>query len=203
MRLLQFKQVDCEVGCGDHGRLTAFSAVNIDGRGADHFAGVSVLFDRGEATLQMQRTWASIVVETIRGVGLLLRLHNYCAWSERVYRAAGYVNHLALIDVNPVEQVFGAILVDGLFELSRSNARLQAERDLRSWLSMGHVPAFGFTPRLAEALRGGVVGVHLDREFFFGKQKLQKQRKTLRVARGRAYEFGTEFPAQVCERSFR
>src|SRR5208282_2464067 len=68
---------------------------------------------------------------------------------------------------------------------------------------MGHVPAFGFAPGLAEALSGGVVGVHLDREFFLGKQKLQKQRKALWVARGGAYEFRAEFFAQVSERSFR
>ena len=45
--------------------------------------------------------------------------------------------------------------------------------------------------------------MNLDREFFLGKQKLQQQRKALRVARGRAHEFGAEFFAQVGQRSFR
>ena len=89
--------------------------------------------------------------------------------------------------------------MDGLLELSRGNAGLQAERDLRSGLGMGHVPAFGFAPRLAKALRGGVVGMNLDRKFFLRKQKLQQQRKALRIARGRAYQFGAEFFAQICQ----
>src|ERR1035441_6579810 len=132
----------------------------------------------------MQRARASVVVETIGGVGLLLRLHYDGAWSQRMHRATGHVNHLALINIDPVEQLFRALVMDGLLELSQSNAGLQVQGDLRSRLGMGHVPAFGFAPGLAEALSGGVVGVHLDRELFLGKQKLQKQRKAPWVGRG-------------------
>src|SRR5208282_2233342 len=106
---------------------SVLAAVNGDRRGADRFAGGSALLDRGEAALQMQRAWAPIVVETIRGVGLLLRLHDDRPWSQSVHRAAGYVNHLALIDVDPVEQLFRALVMDGLLELRHRNAGLQAQ----------------------------------------------------------------------------
>src|SRR5208337_2178113 len=115
-----------------------------------HFTGGSALLDRGEAALQMQRAPASVVVETIRGVGLLLRLHDDGPRSQRMHRAAGNVNHLALIDVDPVKQLFGAPFVDALLELSARNAGLQSERNLRSRLGVGHVPAFVFAPGLAE-----------------------------------------------------
>src|ERR1022692_4327656 len=126
----------------------------------------------------MQRARASVVVETIGGVGLLLRLHYDGAWSQRMHRATSHVNHLALINIDPVEQLFRALVMDGLLELSQSNAGFQA-------------------------LSGGVVGVHLDRELFLGKQKLQKQWKAPSVGRGGAHEFGAEFFAQDSERSFR
>src|ERR1035437_3756166 len=177
--------------------MTVLAAVDTNRRGADHFAGGSALLDRGEATLQMQRARAAVVVETICCIGLLLRLHNDGPRSQRMYRAAGNVNHLALVDVDPVKQLFRALVMDALLELSARNAGLQSESDLRSGLGMGYVPAFGFAPGLAEALRGFVVGVYLDREFVRGKEKLQKQRKALWVARGRAHELGTEFFAQV------
>src|SRR5664279_244106 len=98
----------------------------------------------------MQRARASVVVEAIGGVGLLLRLHDDGAWSERVYSTASYINHLALIDIDPVEQIFGTIFLDALLELSHRNSGLQTERDLRSGLGMGYVPAFGLAPGLAE-----------------------------------------------------
>src|SRR5208282_6936350 len=103
LRYFQFEQVHREVRRSDHGRAPVLAASNGNGSGANHFAGGSTLFDRGEAPLQMQRAGASVVVETIRGVGLLLRLHDYGAGSERMHRAGSYVNHLALIDVDPVE----------------------------------------------------------------------------------------------------
>src|ERR1700675_3404961 len=106
----------------------------------------------------MQRARASVVVETIRGIRLLLRLHDDGARSKRMHRAAGNVNHFALIDVDPVEELFRALVMDALFKLSAGDAGLQSERNLRSGLGMCHVPAFGFAPRLAEALCGGVVG---------------------------------------------
>src|SRR5271169_5545640 len=145
----------------------------------------------------MERAWASVVVEAVGGVGLLLRFDDYGAWSQSVHRPAGYVDHFSLIDIDPVEQLFRALFVAGLFELSHGNAGLQSERDLRSGFSVGYVPAFGLAPGLAEALRGGVVEVHLDGEFFLREQKLQQQRKALRIARGCAYEFGSEIFAQV------
>ena len=151
----------------------------------------------------MQRTRASVVVKAVSGVGLLLRLDDYRARPQRMHRAASHVNHLALIDVDPVEQFFGAILLDGLPELPHGDAGLQTERDLRSGLSVGDVPALSFAPRIAEPLRRGVVGVNLHREFFLGKQELHQQRKALRVARGRTHQVGAEFLAQVCQRSFR
>src|SRR5258708_20308729 len=98
----------------------------------------------------MQRARASIVVETVGGVGLLLCLHNDGARSQRMHRASGYINHLALVDVDPVEQLFRALVVDALLELSARYAGLQSERDLRSCLVLGHVPPFGFPPRLPE-----------------------------------------------------
>ena len=122
---------------------------------------------------------------------------------ERMHGAAGYVNHLALVDVDPVEELFRALFMDALLELSARDSRLQSERNLRSGLGMGHVPAFGFAPRLAKALRGSVVGMHLDRQFFLRKQKLQEQRKALRIARGRSHEFGPMILAQFRERTFR
>src|SRR5271156_4581986 len=67
---------------------------------------------------------------------------------------------------------------------------------------MRHVPAFGLTPRLAEALRGSIVGVHLDGEFFRGKKKLHQQWKPQRIARGRAHQLSAELLAQICQRSF-
>src|SRR5208282_2921686 len=121
----------------------------------------------------MERTRASVVVKAIGGVGLLLRLDDYGAWSQRVHRSAGYVNHFALIDVDPVEQLFRTIFLDGLLELSHGNTGLQSKSDLRSGFGVGYVPAFGLAPGLAEALRGSVVGVHLDGKLFFGKKKLQ------------------------------
>src|SRR6266849_1797144 len=45
--------------------------------------------------------------------------------------------------------------------------------------------------------------MYLDRKFLLGKQKLQEQREALWVAGGRSCEFGTEFFAQVCQRTFR
>src|SRR5208282_6798342 len=100
----------------------------------------------------MERARAAVVVEAVGGVGLLLRLDNHRAWSQRVHRASGYVNHFALIDVDPVEQLFRSLFLDGLLELSRGNAGLQSESDLRSWFSVGVVPAFGFAPGFAETL---------------------------------------------------
>src|SRR5260370_32155721 len=45
--------------------------------------------------------------------------------------------------------------------------------------------------------------MYLDRKFLLGKQKLQEQREALWVAGGCSCEFGTEFFAQVCQRTFR
>src|SRR5882762_6583937 len=105
----------------------------------------------------MQRSRATVVVETIRGIGLLLRLHDHGARSQRMHRAGGDVNHLALVNIDPVKQLFRALVMDGLLKLSARDAGLQSERDLRSRLGMRHVPAFGLAPGLAETLRGFVV----------------------------------------------
>src|SRR5208283_4053608 len=143
--------------------------MNANRRGTNHFAGGRVLLRRGETALQMQWARTSVVVETIGGVGLLLRFHDDGAGTQSMHRTAGDVNHFSLIDVDPVEQLFGAILMDGLLELRGRHAGLQAESDLRSRFSVGYVPTFGFPPGLAKTLRSGVVGVHLDGKLLFGK----------------------------------
>jgi hypothetical protein len=79
-----------------------------------------------------------------------------------MHGAGGYVNHFALVDVDPVEQVLGGLIMDSFFELRHGDAGLQSEADLRAGLGVGHVPAFGFAPGLTEALRSSVVGVDLD-----------------------------------------
>src|ERR1700721_2296045 len=111
----------------------------------------------------MKRAGASVVVEAIRSVGLLLRLDDYNSRAECMDRSAGDVNHFALIDVNPVKQLLRAIFVYRLFELLSRHAGLQSQRNLRSGLGMSHVPAFSFAPRFAEALGGRVVRMHLNR----------------------------------------
>src|SRR5580700_7985668 len=155
----------------------------------------------------MQWAGASVVVETVGGVGLLLCLDDDRTGPEGVHGAAGNINHFTLKDINPVEKLFswavGAIVVDGLRELLARDPRLQAERNLRSGPGVGNVPTFSLTPRLAEALRGLVVGMNLHRKFFLGKQELQQQWKAPRITRGRAHEFVAKFLAQIGERALR
>src|SRR6266478_7330574 len=102
--------------------MSILTAINAYGRGSNHFAGGDALLDCGEAALQMQRARASVVVETIRGIGLLLRLHHDGARSQRVHGASCYIDHLALIHVDPIEQFFRMLFIDSLLELSACDA---------------------------------------------------------------------------------
>ena len=68
-------------------------------------------------------------------------------------RATRHVNHFAGVDVDPVQQLFRPVLVNGFFQLGCGDTRFQTQGDLRSWLGMRDVPTLGFSPRLTDALR--------------------------------------------------
>ncbi len=155
-------------------KAAILAAVDSHRRGADHFASSGALLDRGEAALEMQRARASIIVETIRRVGLLLRLHDDGARPQCMHRAASNVNHFALVDIDPVEQFLSALFMDALLEIRARDAGFQSKRDLRPGLGVRHVPAFSFAPRPAKALSRRVVRMNLYRKFLLGKQKLEQ-----------------------------
>src|SRR5215831_4901506 len=106
--------------------------------------------------MQFPRT--SVVVQSIRRVRLLLCLHDDRPWPKRMYSSASDVNHVALIYVDPVQQILGTLLVNRSFQLRRSHARLQAKSNLGARLSVSHIPALGLSPRLADTQGLLVIG---------------------------------------------
>src|SRR5580765_1971262 len=100
----------------------------------------------------MQFARTPVVIKTIRRVGLLLSFDQHRASADGMYRSARDIDHLALIDVDPVQQFFSPLFANRLLELRGSDASLQSQSDLRTGLGMGHVPALCLPPRLAETL---------------------------------------------------
>ena len=60
-------------------------------------------------------------------------------------------------------------------DLVQRYAGLEARGYLRAWLSIKSVPALGLAARLAVLVRHVVIGMHLDAEFFAGKDYLDQQ----------------------------
>src|ERR1051326_4330465 len=92
-------------------------------------------------------------------------------------RAGIDVDHVSGMDVNPVQQVLGALLFDRALHLVTSRAWLQSQSNLRAGLGRQDVPALGFAAGLAEAPRTFIVGMNLHRELLPRKQELDEQRK--------------------------
>src|SRR5580704_414715 len=90
--------------------------------------------------MQLART--TVVVQAIGRIRLLLRLHNDRAGAERVHGASGNVDHLSGKYVDPVQQLFGALLLDCLGKRLLRSSCLESQGDLSARLGMGHVPAF-------------------------------------------------------------
>src|SRR5579859_1712352 len=145
----------------------------------------------------MQFARTPVIIQAVGGVRLLLRLDDDRPRSERVHCAARDINHVARIDVDPVENFFGALLVNRFFQLRRGYTFFQAQSNLRAGLGMGDVPALRLAPRLAHAQSLRIIGVNLHRKFFVRKEKLKQQRKALRIAGRISYEFARELLGQV------
>ena len=84
-------------------------------------------------------------------------------------------------------------------ELSDGHTGFQSQCDLRSGLSMRHVPAFRLAPRLVHAAGLLVIGMNLHREFLVRKEKLQQQRKAPRIAGSVPYDLTLVFLAKVSQ----
>ena len=113
----------------------------------------------------MQFARTPVIVQAIRRVGLLLRFHDHRSRPQRVHRAAGNINHVAGKNIDPVQQFFGALLVDRLFQLLRASrpASGPAQSARPAWreprTSTRSCPRAG--PRAAACV---IVGMHLHRK---------------------------------------
>src|SRR5204862_3456086 len=112
---------------------------------------------------QVQRTGAGRGIWTVGGVGLLLGCDDYRSRAQRMHGTGRYVDHFTRLDVDPVQQLFGALVMNRLLELFAGNPRLQAESDLSTRPGVRHVPTLGLPPRLPSAAGSFIVGMHLDR----------------------------------------
>src|SRR5579863_9295878 len=98
-----------------------------------------------------------------------------------MHGSASNINHFAGEDVDPVQQLLRALLLNRLLKLRMRNSWLQTQGDLRSRLGMSYIPALGLTTRFTDAAGGFIIGMNLHRELFMGKEKFQQQRKATRI----------------------
>src|SRR5262245_20289029 len=132
----------------------------------------------------MQFAGPAIIVQTIRGVRVLLDFKNYRAGADGMDRAGIHVDQVAGVEVNPVEQLLHPDFADSAFNFSLGYSRLQPKTDLRSRRSLKYVPALRLATWFAYASSGFIVGMDLDGKLFQGKEKLEKQRKAFAIRRG-------------------
>src|SRR5258707_1902258 len=145
----------------------------------------------------MQLAGPAIIVQPIRGIRLLLSLDDHRARTQSVYGSTRNVDHVAGVDVDPIQQLFCGPCVNRLFQLSHGDARLQSQGDLRSGPGMGNVPAFRLAPWLAHAERLLVIGMNLNRKLLVREKKLEQQRKPLGIARCLTNHVTLVFVAQL------
>src|SRR5206468_12135544 len=137
----------------------------------------------------MQFARTPVVVKTVRSIRLLLSLDDNRSRAQAMHRSACNINHVSRVEVDPIQQFFGAILVNRLLKLRGGDTRLQAQSNLGTRLGMRHIPALRLSPGLSDADRLGVVGMHLDGELLVRKKKLQQKRKAFRVSCSLANQF--------------
>ena len=88
------------------------------GAGRTYFSRSNFQLHRSQSLFQMQFARTPVIIQTISCVRLLLCFDNHRARPQRMHRSAGNIDHVAGVDVDPVQQFFGAILVDRLLQLS-------------------------------------------------------------------------------------
>ena len=131
----------------------------------------------------MQLARAPVIIEAIRGIGILLRLQQHYPRANGVHCAGVHVNHLAGSHSYPIEQLFGALSRDCVSQLLPRHAALESDGDLRVRLGGQHVPAFRLPAGQPGAARGFIIGMHLHRQLFLGKNKFDEQREALGLRR--------------------
>src|SRR5664279_491035 len=94
------------------------------------------------------------------------------------------VEHIALMNIHPVQQLFRARILNRLFESLQRHAGLQSQCNLSAGLGAQRIPAFGLSARLADLVRLLIVGMDLHRQLVAGKKKLYQQWKAIAETRG-------------------
>src|SRR5580704_12617257 len=130
LRFFQVKPIHDEVWRTNHWVAQVFRPINCQRRWAHDLAGSDFFFHGCEAIFEMQFARAPVVVKPVCAVGLLLSFDENGARAEGMNGTSGNVDHLAGVDVDPAQQLLGAILLDGLGELFARNAGLQSHRHL-------------------------------------------------------------------------
>src|SRR5215469_9166097 len=114
-------------------------------------------------------------------------------------RARIYVNQIARMEVNPVEQLLHSCLPDRALNMALADARLQTKPHLSSGGRLEHKPALGLAAWLAGSGGSFIVRMDLDRKLFFGKKKFEKQGEARRILGCFSQEFGAQFSAQFVQ----
>src|SRR5438552_12958924 len=88
-----------------------------------------------------------------------------------------HIDHVALADIDPVQQLLHFDLADGAFDLCLGRAGLETHTYRCSWFGLEYVPALGLSTRITLARGSFIIGVHLDRKLVMREQKLDQQWK--------------------------
>ncbi len=142
---------------------------------------------------------ASVIIETVGGVGILLCLDDDRSRPDGMHGSGIHVDHIALVDVNPVEQRLQANFRDGAFHLGLGDSGFKAQPHLRPRLGAQDIPALRLAACLTDLRRAFIIRMHLYRKLFPRKKKLDQQRKALRAAA--AQQIGAERPAEFAQRA--
>src|SRR4249919_3031562 len=76
----------------------------------------------------------------------------------------------------PYQKIRNRAVIDGVTQLLRTDAPLQAQADFSLGRGIQNVPGFGFAVRQSGRLRVSIIRMNLNRKWLTRKQKLQQER---------------------------
>src|SRR5437660_8028388 len=92
-------------------------------------------------------------------------------------RSGVHIDHVALADLDPVQQLLHPDFADGVFNFRLGCAGVQTYSYRCSWFGVEYVPALGLSTWLTLAHGYVIIGMHLDRKLVVREKKLNQQWK--------------------------
>src|SRR5580700_3448384 len=117
-----------------------------------------------------------------------------------MHRAPSHIDHFAGKNVDPVQQLLCAFMLNRLLEGLLRGSSLQPQRDFGTGLGVGNVPAFVLATGLTGAVGSRVIGMYLHRQFLMWEKELCEQWKTSGICGGFPHQFPAVLGGQLSQR---